>query len=353
MSFFGKIKDAFANSIGNAVGGFVGHFTGLGKSEKQQNAFNANEAEKARVFSSQEASLNRQWQEDMSNTSYQRQVQDMKAAGLNPQMIYGNISNGASTPSGSMAHISSASSGGYSNRGLLAMQTNLALQKSFSEIRLANAEAKLKEVQASYEPARIEAEISGLIASAKSDEAKAGLAVAQELYQNIQNSYANDIIATNLKLTQSQIKLNKEQSENVHVATGYCMLQYITESKKWDNLDANTQEVLVKAGLEKEQYALVRKQIEELSSRIDLQQSQADVNREESALYKSNTIANTIRNERSFKKPSEDSTGIEKFGYDIYRSIYNTCEALGQLLGGTAVFSVPTPTKKPSKIGFK
>lgn len=339
MSFFGKFKDAFANSVGNAVGGLVGHFTGLGKSEKQQNAFNANEADKAREFSSQEASINRQWQEEMSNTSYQREVQDMKSAGLNPQLMYGNVSNGASTPTGSMAQAPYASSGGFSNRGLQAMQTNLALQKSFSEIRLANAEAKLKEVQAFYEPSRIEAEISGLISSAKSELAKAGLAVAQELYQNIQNSYANDIIATNLRLSQSQLKLNKEQTENVHVATGYCMLQYITESKKWDNLDANTQEVLLKAGLEKEQYALVRKQIEELSSRIDLQQTQADVNREESSLYKSNTIANTIRNQRSFKKPDENASGFEKFGYDIYRSVYNTCEALGKLLGGSVAYS--------------
>lgn len=51
--------------------------------------------------SAAEAQKNRDFQEDMSNTSYQRAVADMKAAGINP-MLSAKV-GGASTPSGSVA----------------------------------------------------------------------------------------------------------------------------------------------------------------------------------------------------------------------------------------------------------
>lgn len=93
---------------------------------QQEQRYNSQESAIARDFSAQQADLaysrNRQeaqeqraWEERMSNTAYQRAVNDMKAAGLNPALLY-NSAGQASTPSGTAAHASAAqSSAGHSS----------------------------------------------------------------------------------------------------------------------------------------------------------------------------------------------------------------------------------------------
>lgn len=104
----------------NAWQGLGNLFTGNLDWQRQQllNQFNSAEAEKSR-----------NWQEYMSNTSYQRMVKDMSLAGLNPYLAYNQ--GGASTPSGSTARSagapSSAGKGWSSLIGLASMVANTAL----------------------------------------------------------------------------------------------------------------------------------------------------------------------------------------------------------------------------------
>ena len=57
----------------------------------------------ANQFTAEEAEKQRNWEEYMSNTAYQRAIEDMKAAGINPAMLYQSGGQGASTPSGASA----------------------------------------------------------------------------------------------------------------------------------------------------------------------------------------------------------------------------------------------------------
>ena len=95
-----------------------------------QGVYNHIENSVAMNFNSTEAMKNREWQEHMSNTAYQRAVADMKEAGLNPILAFQN--GGASTPGGSAGTISGASMGAPSSSALGVSRASGFVPNSYS-----------------------------------------------------------------------------------------------------------------------------------------------------------------------------------------------------------------------------
>jgi len=91
---------------------------------------------------------NRLWQERMSNTAYQRQMADMKKAGLNPILAAGG-GGGASTPSAPVAQMQSETSG-ISNSAMNVFQmANLKKQNAAIDADIDYTRAKAEAVRAS------------------------------------------------------------------------------------------------------------------------------------------------------------------------------------------------------------
>ena len=106
----------------NLAGGFV------------ENLWSGQRQKDAQEFNAREAALNRDWQERMSNTAYQRGMADMKRAGLNPILAYQK--GPASSPSGATASTSMAPVTPFT-----ANATSAAIQKARVDAEVENMAA--------------------------------------------------------------------------------------------------------------------------------------------------------------------------------------------------------------------
>lgn len=97
------------------------------------------------AFNAWQASKARSWQERMSNTAHQREVKDLRAAGLNPILSASKGGPGASTPSGSSAQAAQTDVSGKYLQGALA-KGQMALQNA--QAHQAHSAAALSAAQA-------------------------------------------------------------------------------------------------------------------------------------------------------------------------------------------------------------
>ncbi len=138
--------DGLANSF-RGLAETLGTTAAEANAQAQQSAyeammFSAGEAQKNRdfqqmiwnqtsAFNAEQAQIDRDWQEYMSNTSYQRAIKDLRAAGLNPILAYHN--GGASSGSGASASIGTLS-GSQGSGYTASMRSDSSAQELYGDM---------------------------------------------------------------------------------------------------------------------------------------------------------------------------------------------------------------------------
>lgn len=138
---------------GSLLGGMMGA-SGQSATNAQQMAWSQQMNEINQNYNSQEAARNRDWQQMMSSTAYQRQMQDMRAAGLNPILAAGSL-GGASSPGGAAGSIGSpsVSLGNPGASTQLGITAAAGAARTAAELDVAKNVAKKDETQATLNKA--------------------------------------------------------------------------------------------------------------------------------------------------------------------------------------------------------
>lgn len=145
----------------------------------------------AMQFNAQEAAKSRSWQEYMSNTAHQREIKDLKAAGLNP-VLSAMGGNGAAVTSGATA--SGVTSAG--SKGEVDTSANAALVQILGSVLSAQTQLQTANVNARTQEAVADkyAAMEQIVAQIGADASRYGaqLGYAGSKYASDTSRYATD-----------------------------------------------------------------------------------------------------------------------------------------------------------------
>lgn len=254
----------FGESIRSLIAGWTGEsMTGAGRESNE--------------FAAEQAQMNRDFQQKMSSTAYQRQVTDMQNAGVNPALAFGSAAGGASTPSG-------AAASPIAPQPSMSMSDIMQIAMLPAQLKMMDAEVTGKQIQNEQEQINLdfltkekqtalaltESQILSVISSLENDkvqralhrsgislnEANAALSVQQAIATAIDNETRNALNESMLAYRAAETAYAEQKTEesrkNMEVLSAQVSELYsraIMESANTGVLNQQAQNLLVEHGI--------------------------------------------------------------------------------------------------------
>lgn len=238
-SFFGGL-------LSSLLGWGLNQYSGLSRSEREQNSFNASQAQVGRDFSAQQAEIERDWQEQMYGkyNSLQGKIDQARQAGVNPMFAVTGSAVSPMSPSAGVA--SSPTASGSASRGpnMDMVGAVLGFSKLKAEIdninastRQANSIALNNEIDSLTRGELNSANLASVMQAIENSKADTALKVAKtgEVAANVLNLDADTKVKT------EQLGVMSAQIANIKADTDVKVMQLQSIASQIANTNADTE----------------------------------------------------------------------------------------------------------------
>ena len=303
-----KLRQGTIVGLAKGISNLFKRFTGNGITDAQveQNEFNAIQSQ-----------INRDYQTEMSNTAYQRSVNDMKLAGINPALMYGSGS-AATTPSGSTALTGSAPQFESFASAIQMMQLPKQLELIESQIAANNANAgKVAEETESEKVRRKQmlAEIGHIQSDIELKLSQSNLTDSQREHLELATSWLNRLNEATLNSVEAKTALDVATKNRIDkLLIGEMKLQDATLenfNRQWEKISSEIGKIADEQNLlqrDLEDYALNRYSNGIFGSGISLQNIIREGLSSRKKIERSVNEYEDVLNRKKREKRAKDST---------------------------------------------